>query len=171
MTGFYEDCATADVCDGNEYHNYTGWAMGVDWTWATTPAAGDLTGVCFAEDKNCINILTALDADNTIQAWTNSDAPAAAVPTGTENTCNSHDDFGFSNECWYGTLKFDWEKHQFAYRFQLTDSATYREIGSVENVWVTGAYASTANLVTELMYEGAVSLTSAAGAIAASILF
>ena len=67
LTYFYADCAVAStVCTAKDYNKYTGWAIGVEWTWATTPAAADLTGVCFADDKNCVNVLTAAGAANTL---------------------------------------------------------------------------------------------------------
>ena len=67
LTDFYADCAVAStVCTASAFKDYTGWAIGVEWTWATTPADTALTGVCFADDKTCINIKTATGAANTI---------------------------------------------------------------------------------------------------------
>ena len=66
LTDLYADCAIATACESEDYKNYTGWAIGVQWTWATVPADAALTGVCFEEDKNCVRILTDTGLANTI---------------------------------------------------------------------------------------------------------
>ena len=35
LTEFLADCATSDDCDEADYDNYSGWAIGVDWTVAS----------------------------------------------------------------------------------------------------------------------------------------
>jgi len=76
--------------------------------------------------------------------------------------------WGYSSICWTGTPQNDNVTPQIAYRYQQTDQSVYRDIGFVENVWVTGLYAD--NLATEVTYTGAVALTSAAGAIVFALL-
>ena len=68
LTGFYADCAVAgiDVCIPTDYHKYTGWAMGVQWTWETIPANNALTGVCFSADSTCVKIKTVSGSTNVI---------------------------------------------------------------------------------------------------------
>ena len=51
LTDLYADCAIATACDPEDYKTYTGWAIGVEWTWADLPADDALTGVCFEDDK------------------------------------------------------------------------------------------------------------------------
>ncbi len=46
-----------------------------------------------------------------------------------------------------------------------------REIGDVENVWVTPGAGGSANLATEVTYANAAQLASATGAIVLSLLF
>ena len=59
---------------------------------------------------------------------------------------------GFSEECWYGEELKDDAKTQIAYRFQSSESDTYREVNFAETVWVIGAEASTANLATDVIF-------------------
>ena len=66
LTDLYADCAIATACNPEDYKSYTGWAIGVQWTWATLPADAAFTGVCFADDKNCVRIETDTDAANII---------------------------------------------------------------------------------------------------------
>ena len=61
---------------------------------------------------------------------------------------------GFSSLCWFGNLEAKADKVQTAYRFQNLDD-TVREIGDVEDVWVTPGVDGAANLVTSVTYANA----------------
>ena len=92
LINFYSDCAIVgdDVCKPADYHSYTGWAIGIEWTWASTPATGAYTGVCFAGDKNCLKVLTTADSDNMLSVWTSADAIAANKPdTAPDSYCTT----------------------------------------------------------------------------------
>ena len=115
LLDFYNDCAVAgvDVCDPTDYHDYTGWAIGIEWTWSTTPASNALTGVCFAEDLNCIKIKTAsaTGSANDIKAWTSSVAPAANAPSSAPGSYCDLTAGGFSTNCWFGKAQIDTDKY------------------------------------------------------------
>ena len=90
-----------------------------------------------------------------IQAFTNTAAIAAAEPDAADGGYCTIDDFGgFSSNCWFGKLEAKAGKVQTAYRFQDT-SADVREIGEVENVWVTGGVGGNTNIATEVTYANA----------------
>ena len=142
------------MCTAADYSKYTGWAIGANWTWGTEAADGDKTGICFANDKNCVTIETDT-TDNFIKAFTSADAIAAAEPnTADGGYCTMNDFGGFSSKCWFGNLEAKALKSQTAYRFQNLDD-TVREIGDVENVWVTPGTGGSANLATSVTYANA----------------
>ena len=155
LTDFYSNCAVASaLCTATNYSKFTGWAIGTNWTWQTEEEKNDKTGVCFEKDKNCVTIKAGA-TDHLIQAFTNTAAIAAAEPdVADEGYCTINEFGGFSSSCWFGKLEAKADKVQTAYRFQDT-SADVREIGDVENVWVTPGVGGTANLKTEITWANA----------------
>ncbi len=118
LTDFYSNCAVASaLCTAADYSKYTGWAIGANWTWESEAADGNKTGICFANDKNCVTIETDT-TDNLIKAFTSEDAPAAAEPNTADGGYCTIDSFGgFSSSCWFGNLEAKADKVQTAYRF------------------------------------------------------
>ena len=109
LTDFYANCAIASsVCTATDYHDFTGWAIGAKWTWDDEATTGEITGICFELDSNCVSIEAGAD-DNVINSFASSDAPAAAFPVADsipdDAYCTMSEFGGFSDTCWYGTLE------------------------------------------------------------------
>jgi len=172
LAAFLKDCtALGSACDVANYKDFSGWAIGVNWSSTAAPTnAAD--GVAFKESKETVQVTwgTTSAAANNVQSGVSSAVPAAGAPTTSQVTLAVADDaFG----AWGAKAKVLSDNGQFAFLFLKEGAAFYPEAGAKTSIWATaGAVASPANVETaDFVLVGAASLTAATSVIVASLLF
>ena len=103
LTDFLDNCATATAkCDVEDYADYNGWAVGVQWVPSTVageaPTADDFSTIAFVDLKYAVLVKWHATA-NVLSSGTYTVDPAAAKPLNTEVTANTKEGY-FEN--WYG---------------------------------------------------------------------
>ena len=85
-----------------------------------------------------------------------------------EFTADTQDELDpFAN--WFGELKDITDQEQFVVHFQSSDDEIYYEVDSEATLWVHMDNAG--GVATDVTFAGAATLTAAAGAILASLIF
>lgn len=180
LTSFTEDCAaTADtaICDPADYEDYTGWALGVNWTpGSTAPTTGDKRGVAFNTLLTYVEVefISTADTAYNVVSGELKNAAAVAKPASTADVTTADAADPFTAWGHADVTDTTMAKAQFATYFQDSTNTVYLEAGDTEDVWITeGSTAAGTNVNSaDFVLVGAVNLTVAAtSAIIASLLF
>ena len=181
LNDFLSNCAKAtEKCNVADYDNYSGWAIGIEWTVdEDTDKTFGKTGVVF-EDQSILVMLNWVEENplNRLRTGSFEVDVADDAPLFDDLIFNNVtlDEYGritylmnpFLN--FFGELKPPEDKLQYAIHFQDSTAETYYEVGSEATLWTTD-FDGPNGVATDVTFGGAATLTAAAGAILASLIF